>query len=360
MKKLVLLFVFCIALGIVVTSVYQIDSRSDVMCQNTSEQEMSSTLYSDRLSDNLFAEELLSEEYPSSEVCIYEIMEVSDECSVFYEESDVSESHGGTIGNNKLQHITSPSKHCFVYDSSIGITTHQGGLDDRIYMASITKLYTIHVALKYLKTDSLLTVGRELEKVALDSSVSGLKRGDVLTVEQLIAGMLLPSGNDAAYTLATAAGMKILDDPNCSIESALNAFVIEMNRQASVDGLGSTHFVNPDGYHNDMHYTSMSDVLKIAKIALKNETILKYTSMISTEININGRILTWQNTNLLINPESVYYRENIIGLKTGYTGRAGSCILVAEKIDDIIVIAGVFGCSTTKERYEEVISLLNG
>ncbi len=253
--------------------------------------------------------------------------------------------------------ITQP-KHYFVYNSSKGILSHQGGLDDRIYMASITKLYTARVALNYLSPETEVTVGNELDKVAHDASRAGLEYGDELTVEQLAAGMLLPSGNDAAYVLATAAGRKILNSPDCSVRRALNAFMNEMNRQARVDGLRNTHFANPDGYHRDDHYTSMNDVLMIARLALENELIAKCTSKIRAEVVVGERTLVWENTNLILHSEFPYYRENVIGLKTGYTDRAGHCIIVAERTNDGITIAGIFGCESFKEKFEEAVALL--
>ncbi len=269
-----------------------------------------------------------------------------------FEESDPSES------SEELEARIAQPKHYFVYNSSEGIVSHQGGLDDRIYMASITKLYTVKVALEYLKPDDIVTVGNELDKVAYDASRAGLEYGDVLTVEQLVTGMLLPSGNDAAYVTAVAAGRKILKRPDCSVRRALDAFMTEMNRQAEKDGLRDTHFANPDGYHHDNHYTSMRDVLTIAKLALGNELIVKCTSMKRAEFVVGERTLAWENTNILLHPEFPYYRENVIGLKTGYTDRAGHCVVVAERTNDGITIVGVFGFESFKEKFEEAVALL--
>lgn len=293
---------------------------------------------------------------PFEESGVFEESTVIEEAIVI-EESIAEETEISEEPEEHKPRISQPEQY-FVYDSSKGVVSHTGELDGMLYMASITKLYTVHIALKYLKPNELLTVGGELGFVAFDASVAGLERGDVLTVEQLIAGALLPSGNDAAYVLAVAAGRKILNKPNCREKLALDAFIAEMNRRAKLDGMKSTRFVNPDGYHNDGHYTSMNDVLTISKIAIENDLIIKYTSMREFEVVLGERTLKWHNTNMLIHPESELYRKNVIGLKTGFTDRAGACIVVAEKIGNRTVIVGVFGCDSMKARYEEAYSLL--
>ena len=94
------------------------------------------------------------------------------------------------------------AKQAFIYDSLLDITFAKGDMEQRIYPASITKLYTAYVALQYLTPDTVITAGGELSFVGAGSTVAYISRGDCLTAEMLVQGMLLPSGNDAAYVLA--------------------------------------------------------------------------------------------------------------------------------------------------------------
>lgn len=368
MKRLCLALVICLMLCAVGPSAELTIQSIDVKQPETEYdrcgeiQAVSDTLESAESEQSI----LLPKEISEPEVSFSESVENSEpfeESGVFEESTVIEESavvEGSENSEETEEHkprISQPEQY-FVYDSSKGVVSHTGELDGMLYMASITKLYTVHIALKYLKPNDLLTVGGELGFVAFDASVAGLERGDVLTVEQLIAGALLPSGNDAAYVLAVAAGRKILNKPNCREKLALDAFIAEMNRRAKLDGMKSTRFVNPDGYHDDGHYTSMNDVLTISKIAIENDLIIKYTSMREFEVVLGERTLTWRNTNMLIHPESELYRKNVIGLKTGFTDRAGACIVVVERIGNRTVIVGIFGCDSMKERYEEAYSLL--
>ena len=106
----------------------------------------------------------------------------------------------------------------FVYDlDQERFVVRTGDVDERVYPASITKLYAAFVALQYLDPEEKLTVGSELWLLDEDASVANLKYGDVLTVEQLIGGMLLPSGNDATMRIATAVGRKLAEDPQLMV-----------------------------------------------------------------------------------------------------------------------------------------------
>ncbi len=345
MKKLSLLLVVCLVLCIAGPS-------SAVITRCTNENPTEKSIYSSEANEISNSSEVFEDEV--SEAPFIKVRKV-----IIFEENERAEKPVNTKAYEGSEEWLLNSKSYFVYDSTEGIVSLEGELDDRIYMASITKLYTVKVALEFLESDESVMVGSELNNLAHDSSVAGLKKGDVLTVEQLVAAMLLPSGNDAAYVMAVAAGRKILNRPACGAGRALEAFLKEMNRQAEKDGLSNTHFANPDGYHNDDHYTSMRDVLTIAKIVSDIDLIVKTTSMMSFDADIGGRFLTWRNTNLLVWSKSKYYRENVIGLKTGYTEKAGQCILVAERRDEGLRIVGVFGCDSVEARYEAACALLN-
>lgn len=244
------------------------------------------------------------------------------------------------------------AQYAFVYDTagSSFLFTH-GNPDDRIYPASITKLFTALVALRHLSAEQTVTVGDALYTVPADSSKAFLQFGDVLTVEQLVYGMLLPSGNDAARVLAAAAGRVIAGNDALPAADAIDAFVAEMNHQAEANGLTGTHFVTPDGWHSSEHYTTMADLLTIARLCLADPLISQVVKTPRYAAAVSGRTLYWRNTNMHLHEDSEFYLPNCIGLKTGYTGAAGRCLLSAYLVDDNWVIMGVFNCPGTVHTY---------
>ncbi len=251
------------------------------------------------------------------------------------------------------------AKQAFVCDSAISSVFAKGNMDARLYPASITKLYTAYVALQYVSPEEKITAGDELSLVQAGSSVAYIRKGHTLTAEMLVQGMLLPSGNDAAYILAAAAGRAILENPSAAAREAVDAFVEAMNSHAAADGLTGTHFSVPDGFHEDDHYTTMRDLLKVAQLVSKNQLIMRYTGMQSARVvYASGETNNWTNTNQLLNPASRYYRPHTLGLKTGHTSQAGYCLLTLEKRGDRLILVGVFGCSYSEGRFADTVSIL--
>lgn len=231
-----------------------------------------------------------------------------------------------------------------------------------VYPASTTKLFTSYVALQYLDIDQTITVGRELSYVADDASIAGFRHGDVVTVENLIYGALLPSGCDASYILAAAAGRAILKNQNVSSKEAINAFVSECNRMAQDLGMMNTNLTNPDGYHHRNHYFSMQALAIVGALALENEVLARVCATDAVTItyqNKDGKncTTTLRNTNLLIQPKSTYYHDLAVGLKTGTTGPAGACLLAAYQVTGGYLLIGVFGCNTSDGRFSDAHAL---
>ena len=249
------------------------------------------------------------------------------------------------------------AKHYFVYDCNADtFLVASGDLLEKVYPASITKLFSVYVAKQYLEADTQVTVGAAVTMIAAGSSLAKLKQGDVLTVEQLIGGMILPSGNDAAYVLADAAGRRLAGD-DVTATTAVNTFVEEMNRQAAALGLENTHFANPDGIHSTNHYTSMQDLATIGKLALQDQTISRQAATRTETVQLASRTLTWLNTNELLQPKSEFYCSYAVGLKTGRTKAAGNCLLSAFVYKGNPYIVGVFGCPKTEDRFTDTLEL---
>ncbi len=232
---------------------------------------------------------------------------------------------------------------------------------DKLYPASITKLFSAYVALQYLDSEEVITAGDELKLVKPGSSVAWIGRGHQLYVRTVVEAMMLPSGNDAALVLAAAAGKRIAGDETLSAEEAVQAFVAQMNRMAGELGFEKSHFANPDGYHVGCHYTCLNDMARIAKLALENSIISRYIRRYKDEVTfVSGQAIEWENTNLLLNPEKGFYRTDAIGMKTGFTRQAEYCLMSAFKCTDgRIIVIGAFGSDDEFDRLRDILKLVD-
>lgn len=250
--------------------------------------------------------------------------------------------------------------HIFVYDCG-GEEMLYCSTDRRakLYPASITKLFSAWVALQHLPPEQEIQAGKELGLLQPGSSTAYIAYGSVLTAQMLVEGMLLPSGNDAAYVLAAAAGRVIAGEEGLSAARAVEAFVDEMNRQAELLGLTGTHFENPDGYHAEGHYSCPADLAAMGALVLENAVISRYARYFSDRVRFSsGESCTWRNTNRLLNPQSDYYCPAAMGLKTGYTSQAGYCLLSAFETEDGYLLVGIFGAEEKLSRYENAVKLM--
>ncbi len=257
--------------------------------------------------------------------------------------------------------MTLKAQQYFVYDATEQTyLACAGTLSDQVYPASITKLFTAYVALQYLDPTDVIVAKDALEAVVPGSSTAKIDWGDKLTVEMLVEAMLLPSGNDAAYILAVEVGRILENNQRLHYSDAAIAFVEEMNRQAAENGMTGTHFANPDGIHKQNHYSSYQDLTKLAQLALSNPTICKYTAINVDYVTfVSGEEHKWENTNALIDPESEFYCPYALGLKTGQTPKAGSCLLSAFQYQSKTLIIGVFGCPQIDDRFTDTLQLFN-
>ncbi len=266
----------------------------------------------------------------------------------------------GPIDVSPFKIIPLTARVSFVYDSDYGFLYRSAQLEKRIFPASITKLFSALTALDYLSPQDKATVGDELNLVAPDASVAGLKKGFETDVDTLLAAMMLRSGNDAAYTIAATAGAVLTANENNSDFKNVDAFLQAMNAKAKSMGLTGTHFENPDGYHHPEHYTTLADMVIISKAVMNCPLLLHYTRMTVFRTVIDGETVVWKNTNHLLHPSSPFYRKSTVGLKTGFTDSAGYCMVTAETTKSGYVLAGVFGCSSFELRTTESVFLLEG
>ena len=249
--------------------------------------------------------------------------------------------------------------HIFVYDTANRkMLFSSTPSTEALYPASITKLFTAWVALQILPADTVVTAGKELGLLQPGSSTAFIAYGTRLKVEMLVEAMLLPSGNDAAYVLAAAAGREIAGDPELSAKKAVAVFMEETNRRAAEVGLANSHFVTPDGYHDEGHHSCPGDLATIGELALGNEIISRYMALQQDSVTFySGETVTWYNTNRLLNPESAWYCDAAVGMKTGYTQEAGYCLLAAFQKEEGHILVGIFDAENKLSRYTDSVIL---
>ena len=249
----------------------------------------------------------------------------------------------------------------FVYDLSREKMLYtRGDQNQQLAPASLTKLLTALMALEYLDPETIVTAGEEAGWVAEGSSVAAIYPGNQLTAEKLLQGMLMQSGNDAAYVLAVAIGKEISGSPDATSQDAYQIFLEAVGEKCQELGLTGSCFINPDGYDREGHYSTPADLLTLARLAVRESLICKYTSCYRELVTFeSGQEYIWLNTNLLLNPESPYYSPEAIGLKTGSTSNAGYCLISAFERDGRILLIGVMNCPSHTARFEDVLYLYN-
>ena len=232
------------------------------------------------------------------------------------------------------------SRACVVIDRKTNSILFGKNENSKKKMASTTKIMTATIIIEKCNlTDTI-----EISKKAAGTGGSrlGLKTGDKITVLDLLYGLMLRSGNDAAVALAEYAGGDI------------NGFAELMNAKALDLGLTNTHFETPHGLDSNEHYTTAYELAVISNYALNNPTFAKIVGTKNYTITINGSPKDLSNTNeLLGNMEGVY------GVKTGFTNGANRCLVTACKRNDIDIICVVLGADTKKFRTIDSIKLIN-
>lgn len=253
------------------------------------------------------------------------------------------------------------AKFAFVYDCSAGqLLYHMGDQYQAIAPASLTKLLTCLVALEYLDEKTVVTAGEEVTWIEEGASVAAVFQDYQLTVEMLVEGIMLQSGNDAALALSVAAGRVIKNDPNLPAKDALDAFMAKMNETADELGLYNTHFLYPDGRDMDGHYSCPADLLTVALKAMEEPTIMRYANEYRRYVvYTSGQGYVYLNTNQLLNPKSEFYCQSAIGLKTGTTEKAGCSLISAFRDGERVLLIGVFGCPEKPARFADTLTLYN-
>ncbi|MCD8016148.1 MAG: serine hydrolase [Lachnospiraceae bacterium] len=220
--------------------------------------------------------------------------------------------------------------------------------------ASITKVMTALVTLKYGNLDDQVTVTSTALDIEEGSSVADLKVGDVLSLRQLLYGMMVVSGNDAAMVIAE------------HVAGSVDAFVELMNEEAEAIGATGTHFTNPHGLTDSDHYTTVYDIYLIFNEAMKDDTFLDIINRKNfyaeyTDADGNAVAVTWDSTNEYFTGDATAPDDVIVyGGKTGTTDDAGACLaLLAKDLYGNPYVAIILHSESKETLYPEMNELLS-
>ena len=226
--------------------------------------------------------------------------------------------------------------------------------------ASLTKLVTACTALSFVPEDAVFTVGSERDLVPAGSSICLLQKGHRLTLKALLYGLLLRSGNDAAYTIAVNTARSHTGNPDMSDQEALASFNTLTAEFTQRLGLKDSVFLTPDGFDLEGQHTSAADLLRISLCALKHSLIAEIVQTRQKQVIFaSGEVANWSNSNKLLQKNSPYYDPDANGLKTGTTPDAGSCLIASAIKNGKLRIAVVLGCPDDDTRYRAAETLLN-
>ncbi len=226
-------------------------------------------------------------------------------------------------------------------------------LYEKLYPASITKIMTAIVALKYGNLTDLVTVSQEALMLEEGSQLCGFRVGDQLTLEQLLQGMLIYSGNDAAAAIAEHVG------------GTQENFVQLMNQEAARLGMTSTHFTNPHGLQDTKHYTSVYDIYLMLNEAIRYPEFMEIIQMDSFTVQFRN---SFGQANSIYLESTDYYLlgeatepkgVTVLGGKTGTTDEAGNCLaLVSQNEYGKTFISIVTNASDKPQLYQQMNQML--
>lgn len=268
---------------------------------------------------------------------MYGVIYADDELEENLEEKELSE-----VINVASKSIAEPiinSRIGIIYDRKSGKVIWGKNENKRSAMASTTKIMTCIVVIENADLNAEVKVSAKA--AGTGGSRLGLKKDDKITIKDLLYGLMLRSGNDAAVALAEYVGKD------------KEGFANLMNKKAKELGLKDTHFVTPHGLDDPEHYTTAYELAKIADYALKNEMFAKIVGTKEHTININGYAKQLCNTNELLG-----YLQGVSGVKTGFTNNAGRCLVTSVNRNDFEIITVVLVADTKKIRTADSINLI--
>lgn len=221
--------------------------------------------------------------------------------------------------------------------------------NQRLYPASTTKIMTLLLALEMLKPDAVITIPEEARDVPEDSSITPVTPGEEMTVRDLLYGLMLRSGNDAANAVAVLC------------DGSVEAFVQRMNQKARDLGMQNTHFVNPHGYHDPQHFTTARDLARLTMFALTMPAfreVITHTEWTMQPTKLRQALPIKVNTDLF-DPQSAFHYPGAFGVKSGYTRAAGFCYVGCAEKAGRTLLAVVLNDRTRDQAWTDIGRLFN-
>ena len=240
--------------------------------------------------------------------------------------------------------VSTVSKAVYLENLDTGAVVFEKNAEEKMYPASTTKIMTYVVVADNVSDldGTMVTIKEEVfADIDPESTVMGLKDhiGEQYSVRELLYGMMLPSGNDAALVLADYVG-----------EGSIAAFVDKMNAKAAELGCADTHFVNPHGLFDADHYTTAKDMATIAKYAATTQSFMEITNTVSYTPTRFTEPIT--NTNYMLSKTEhggQYYDPCVRGVKTGYLDEAGKCLVTTGEQDGFHYLCVALGADYSYE-----------
>lgn len=198
-----------------------------------------------------------------------------------------------------------------VLDADTGIILYEKNAYEQRSIASTTKIMTALLAIESERLDETVKITNEM--VQTEGSSLGIMPDDTITLYDLLVGMMLTSGNDSANAVAYF------------LSGSLEEFSVLMNKRAAELGMNNTCFVTPSGLDEGDHHSTAYDMALLGAAAVQDETFCKISAMKSADIVISGKKVTVYNHNKLLARD-----ENYFGIKTGFTSKAGRCLVSAK------------------------------
>ena len=243
------------------------------------------------------------------------------------------------------------AKAALIIEKNTGKIIYEKNSETQNYPASVTKILTAILTIENCKLDDTATVSQSaISQIPSGYVVAPLFIGEQMKIKDLLYALMLKSANDAAYVLAEHVG------------GSVEGFSEMMNKKAKEIGCKNTHFVNPNGIHNDDHYTTAYDMYLISNYAMKNDTFAQIVSTYQYKLPAtnkypnNDRIM--ENTNDFINPKSGYYNKIVKGIKTGTTLQAGNCLITDSSENGLDFITVVLGAKTSNSKFSETRKMI--
>lgn len=236
------------------------------------------------------------------------------------------------------------SKGCILIDAPTGAVLFEDGADTRLYPASTTKIMTLLLAIESGDLDRTITIPESAADVPKDSSLVPVTVGEQMSMRDLLYGLIIRSGNDAANAVAEL----------CA--GSVSAFVAQMNARAQSLGMTGTHFMNPHGYHDKEHYTTARDLATLARYGLTNADFCQIATALSYTMPATSQRgpLELKNSYEIFDPSSPYYISGAAGIKSGYTSYAGFCYVGAAQKNGRTLIAVVMGLPTRNRAWMDL------